>query len=398
MKEHQSLSSWKDWLPVVILGFAAFIFVTTELLPVGLLPDISLSMGKSESFTGILLTAYAWVVATMSLPLTLISARCDRRTLILVLLLLFAAGNLFAAFAQSFFTLMLARSCIALCHAVFWSIATPLVTRVAPKGQKARALAVIVTGTSLATVLGVPLGTLLGHHLGWRVTFAVVAGIAIGILLFMRRLLAPQPSVNTGSLQSLPLLARRPALLKLYLLTLLTVVGHFTAFTYLSPFMTQVGGFTPQTVAFLLLLLGAAGIAGSIIGGKFAEKYERASIAVPLAALCLCLILLPQVSRGLLTACLLCFIWGTAMTVVALTFQIRVLTCSPDAADIAVAIYSGTFNIGIGGGALIGSQVFSHGGVALIGYAGAGFMLLAVLVSLLPLGAGQCSPQPPTQK
>lgn len=384
----------KDWLPAFSLAFAAFIFVTTELLPVGLLPDIARSLARSESSTGLLLTVYAWMVAVASLPLTALTARFDRRFLVLTLLVLFAAGNVLAALSHTFAMLLAARICVALCHAVFWSIATPLVTRIAPPGNRAKALGAMVTGTSLATVLGVPLGTLLGHHLGWRITFAAVGVTALGIALLMRMLVSPQPSRNAGSFKSLPVLAHRPALLKIYLLTLLTVTGHFAAFTYLSPFMIQVGGLSSKGVAFLLLLLGGAGIAGSYLGGKIAERWERWFLAGPLIALSACLGLLVLAGTGIAAAAVLCFAWGMAWTAVTLGYQTRVLICAPDEADIAVSLYSGIFNIGIGGGALIGSRVFSHGGVEYIGYAGMAFVLLAALIALLPPGSRPCADAP----
>lgn len=178
-------TSKRPWLPPVSLGFAAFIFVTTEMLPVGLLPDIAASMGKTEAATGILLTVYAWMVAVLSVPFTVLTGKLNRRSLVLLLLAVFITGNIFSALAGTFILLMGARICIAMAHAVFWSIATPLAARAAPEGGKARALSIVVTGSSLATVLGVPLGTLLGHYLGWRVAFAAVAGGACCVFAIM---------------------------------------------------------------------------------------------------------------------------------------------------------------------------------------------------------------------
>lgn len=379
-----SSQGWKAWLPAVSLGFAAFIFVTTELIPVGLLPEIAAGLGQSQSVTGLLVTAYAWMVALMSLPLTVMSARFDRRLLLLWLLAAFAVSHVLAAAAQSFTMLLLARVCIALSHAVFWSITTPLVMRVAPEGKKAQALGVIVTGVSLATVLGVPLGTMLGHALGWRAAFVAIGAIALCILLLIRRLLPPLPSSNAGSLRSVPLLLRRLPLMKIFVLTLLVVTGHFAAFTYLTPFLEQQGGFSPRYVVFFLLLLGGSGILGSIVSGRYAERHPRAALLTPMLLLCLCLALLQFTDGGFFRMALLCIVWGASMPAVCLVFQTRVLNLAPDAADVAVSIYSGTFNIGIGGGALLGSRVYADLGLSSIGYAGALFMALAALVCMLP--------------
>lgn len=377
---------WQAWLPTVSLGCAAFIFVTTEMLPVGLLPDIALSLGKTEPSTGILLTVYAWMVALMSLPLTVLSGALNRRTLVLLLLGIFIAGNIFSAFAMTFFVLMAARICIALAHSVFWSIATPLAARAAPEGGKARALSIVVTGSSLATVLGVPLGTLLGHHFGWRAAFGVVAAVACCVFAAMWRLLPSTPAANSGSFSSLPGIWRNKSLMMFYLLTLATVTGHFTTFTYFLPFMQQLGEFSKNTVVMLLLVLGGSGVAGSILGGKFAEHRSRLMLFLPLLILCVLQALLPLAARhGLAAVIALCFFWGAAFTFSTLVYQLHVLALSPKAVDVAVAIFSGTFNIGIGGGALLGSQIFARLGVELNPYFSAVLMGVAALISLLPV-------------
>lgn len=380
---HQKTSALHAWLPTVSLGVTAFIFVTTEMLPVGLLPDIAASLGKTKPVTGLLMTVYAWVVAIMSLPLTILSASLNRRTLMFILLGIFIVGNGFAALAGSFELLMGARICIALAHAVFWSIVTPLATRVAPKGGRARALGIIVTGSSLAVVLGVPLGTILGHHLGWRVTFAMVSLVAVCVWFILWRFLPSEPSENAGSFRSLPAIAHNRNLVGIYLVTLMAVTGHFTIFTYFSPFMTETGMFGEQLVAVLLLVLGGAGFAGSFLGGKYAERQGKAPVLIPLGVLCVTLLLLPMMTgAGVFGAGAACFIWGCAFTFVSIVFQIRVLANAPTAADVAVSIYSGTFNVGIGGGALLGSLAYAHAGIGSNVYFSAAFFCLAGLIAL----------------
>ena len=379
------MQGWKAWLPVVSLSFAAFIFVTTELVPVGLLPDISKGLGSTESETGLLVTVYAWMVAVMSLPLTVLTARKDRRMLMLWILGIFVASHAVAACAQSYVMLMLARMGISLGHAVFWAITTPLAVRLAPEGKRGQAIAVIVTGTSLAVVLGVPLGTMVGKYLGWRATFALIGIIAFCIMLVIGRLLPPLPSSNAGSLKSVPILLRRGALLKVYLLTVLVVTGHFSTFTYLRPFMEQVGGFDSSLVILLLLLLGGAGIIGSYLAGICAERFPNAILVIPLALLCLCLLLMTSAAASVWFVIPLCLVWGGSMSAVCLVFQVRIMNIASNAVDVALAISSGIFNIGIGGGAFVGSMVFVRLGIGNVGYTGAVFVGLAVLIVLATL-------------
>ena len=384
---------WRAWLASISLGFAAFIFVTTELLPVGLLPELSADLDQSLANTGLLVTIYAWCVALMSLPLTVWSARWERRSLLLWLLGVFIVSHILSAFAQNYIMLMSARICIALTHAIFWSIATPLTVRVAPPGKKAQALGIIVTGTSLATVLGVPLGTLFGHSLGWRFAFIAVAVAGIAVFLTIRRLLPPMPSQNVGSFKSVPQLMRRPELMKIYAMTVLTVTGHFAAFTYFNPFLREFGGFSPELVILLLLLIGGSGVLGSYISSKYSEAHPWALLVLPLLLVCGSLALTYSASSSLYGTIALCVVWGAAMTAVCLVFQTRVLTLASDSADVAVAIYSGIFNIGIGGGSLLGGKVLIHAGLGNTGYAGAVFVGCAALLSFFVCNKMLSKPQ-----
>ncbi len=161
------------WLPTIGLAFAAFVFNTSEFLPVGLLPNIAESIGESVSKTGLIITVYAWVVSLLSLPLTIVTAKLERRKLLLWLIFIFALSHFLVLWADTFEKLMGARICVAVTHSVFWSIMTPLAARVAPFGRQSLGLAMVMGGTIVATVMGVPLGTRLGQIVGWQGAFFI---------------------------------------------------------------------------------------------------------------------------------------------------------------------------------------------------------------------------------
>lgn len=372
-------ADWKAWLPVMSLAFAAFIFNTTEFVPVGLLPDIAQSFASLDvAHAGLLITGYAWMVALMSLPLTIATAAYERRRLLMVLFGIFIGSHLLAAMAWNFGVLMLARMGIACAHAIFWSITIPLAVRLAPLNKKAKALGLMVTGSSLATVLGVPIGTLIGHQVGWRITFLCIAVLALLVIVALVVLLPKLPSRNAGSLKSLPLLLKRPALIQAYLLIAILVTGHFTAYTYITPFMRDVGGFSEQFVVLLLLLIGGGGIVGSVIFTRCSVKYPLGSLVWPIGLLLGCLVLLQAGAFSTYTVAMMCMVWGTSMTMIGLALQTKVLAVASDASDVAISMYSGIFNIGIGGGALVGSQVLIYSSVVYVGYAGAVFVAAAL--------------------
>lgn len=183
---------------------------------------------------------------------------------------------------------MISRIGVAFAHAIFWSITASLAIRMAPAGKRAQALSLIATGTALAMVLGLPLGRIVGQYFGWRMTFFAIGIGALLTLLCLIKLLPLLPSEHSGSLKSLPLLFRRPALMSIYLLTVVVVTAHYTAYSYIEPFVQNIAGFSANFATALLLLLGGAGIIGSVIFGKLGNQYASALVSTAIALLLVC--------------------------------------------------------------------------------------------------------------
>lgn len=368
------------WSSIFCLAFAAFIFNTTEFVPVGLLPNIAESFSMDVAHAGLLLTIYAWAVSLLSLPLTVLTSRMDRRKLLIFLFCLFIGSHILAGFAWSFYSLMFARIGIACAHAVFWAITTPLAVRLAPNGKKAKAMGFIVVGTSMATVLGIPIGTMIGQLVGWRVTFLCIGFIAFCVMLSLLYLLPSVPSLNKILVKDIPKVLKRPVLLNIYLLTAIMITGHFTAYTYITPFMINVGGFDEHVIVNLLLAVGFSGMIGSVIFARYADAHPVAIFVVPALLLIICLLSLYVCSFSLITAILQGMVWGLSITVISMVMQSKVIDAAPDAADIATSVYSGIYNIGIGGGAFVGSQVLVYLSTHYIGFVGAIFVILTLIL------------------
>ncbi|MBM6703309.1 sugar transporter [Sutterella massiliensis] len=373
----------RAWLPIVGLAFAAFVFNTSEFLPVGLLPDIAGDLGETVAFTGLVITGYAWVVALMSLPLTIATAKLERRKLLLCLIAVFALAHFVVLWAESFEKLFAARIAVALTHSIFWSIMTPLAARMAPRGKRALGLAAVMGGTIVATVLGVPIGTQLGHMFGWQEAFFII-GIAAALVFALIYFVLPECASNrAGSMKSLPVILKRPALIQLYCLTAVTVLGQYTAYSYISPILQTVGGFGETDVVTTLFVFGIAGILGTVLSSKLVERFPSGSLAVPLIVIAASLFLIVPLCGhfGLLMA--LVVAWGAAMTAVCMAFQTMLLNAAPDAADIAASLYSGIFNIGIGGGAFIGSGILRVSGYEPIAYTGGAIVAVSAISTIV---------------
>ena len=371
------------WLRVVTLAIAAFIFNTTEFVPVGLLSDIAHSFQMETAQIGIMLTIYAWVVALMSLPFMLLTSQMERRKLLIGLFVLFIASHVLSFLAWNFTVLVISRIGIAFAHAIFWSITASLAIRLAPAGKRAQALSLLATGTALAMVLGLPIGRIVGQYFGWRTTFFAIGMGALITLICLIKLLPKLPSEHSGSLRSLPLLFRRPALMSIYLLTVIVVTAHYTAYSYIEPFVQVVAGFSANFATVLLLLLGGAGIIGSVLFGKLGNQHASLLVSGAIGALMLCLVLLMPAAGSETNLAILSICWGVAMMIIGLGMQVKVLALAPDATDVAMSLFSGIFNLGIGAGALVGNQISLHFSMSAIGYLGAIPALAAFVWSIL---------------
>ena len=363
---------------VFAFSLSAFIFNTTEFVPVALLSDIALSFEMETATVGLMITVYAWMVFLGSLPLMLLTAKVERKKLLLSIFALFIVSHILSVAAWNFWVLLISRIGIALAHAILWSITASLVIRVAPKDKKQQALGLLALGSSLAMILGLPLGRLIGQSLDWRSTFAVIGIIATLVMLLMWKLLPHLPSKNAGSLASIPVLMKRPLLVGIYLLVMIIISGHFTTYSYIEPFAIKVSQFAPEIATMMLFIFGLAGVVGSFLFGRLYAKNSRNFIACAMMLVMLPQLLLFPLKHFEIAIFLLVFLWGIGITSLSIALQMRVLQLAPDATDVASAIYSGIYNVGIGAGALFGSIVIHQLGLEYIGLIGGGLGILAL--------------------
>jgi DHA1 family inner membrane transport protein len=371
------------------LGGAAFCFVTGENLPVGLLPQISAGLRVSLSAVGLLVTIYAVVVVAVSAPLTHLTGRIPRRPVMSGLLATFVLGTLAASAAPSYGWVVGARVLIALAQALFWSIAAVVAVGLFPPRLRGRAVAGVFAGSSIALILGIPAGTLIGQLAGWRLAFVGLSGLGLIDLAALAVLL---PSMRSG--EGHAAVGTHPDALR-YRLTVLTTIlcvgGSFTAFTYVTAFLTRVSGLPLRAVAPVLLLTGIADAAGILVTGLLIDRHPALARVGPAAVLAAALLALFAFGTSGAATIVIETFAGIGMSGVAIALQSHVLVVAPRRTDIASAWYSASFNVGIAGGPLIGGLVLSTLGLRFTPLIGAGIAVLGlaavVVESRLPRGS-----------
>lgn len=375
----------KGWLPVMGIAFAAFIFNTSEFIPIGLLCDIAEDFNITESHAGLMITIYAWIVAATSLPLMIFASKMEYKKLLLCISGIFILSHGLSSVANNFTVLVISRMGVACSHAIFWSIASPLAVKVAPEGRGSTALSIVVTGSSIAMILGLPLGRAIGLAVGWRMTFLCIGAIAALVFLFILFLFPKTAGDGKISLRKLPHLFRNRALIGTYLMTVVFVTGHFTGYSYIEPFLAQIAGFSENGITLILTLFGVIGIIGSFLFSKYFNKMQLLFIRYSLIGVSCSLLLMELMSFSTASVLVLCIFWGLAINFYNLVFQLKIIEIAPQATAIAMSVYSGIYNVGIGSGALTGGLVCNDFSIGIIGYVGGFLAALATLYFLFRL-------------
>lgn len=370
----------KEKLPLIGMTVSAFIFNTSEFMPIGLLTDIAKSFEISEAKAGMLITVYSWIVMLLSLPLMILASRIDYKKLFMGTVTLFGISQVLSVLSNSYGMLMVSRIGVACAHAIFWSIASPIAVRMVSEEHQSKALSMVVTGTSVATIAGLPLGRMVGHYAGWRIAFLIVAIITFAVLVYMAFVFPHMEGAEPFRIKQLPGLFKNPTLVSVYVQTFLFVVAYYTSYSYIDPFLQQVAGMKNGLITITLFVFGAAGLLGSFLFSKFYDKYRYGFLRTVMIALAVELaLLLPAASQpGFMMV--LCAVWGITVLVFNVSFQSETIRCTTEqTSSVAMSIFSGIFNFGIGAGSWIGGIVCSKGKISYIGFVGAVFAALSIL-------------------
>ncbi|WP_166791052.1 MFS transporter [Cryobacterium glucosi] len=424
------------WIGLLALSGAVFLSVTSEMLPTGLLPEMSGSLGVPQSQTGLLVSWFAFTVVLTSTPLALLTKRLPRHGLIVFVLLVFALSNVLTALAPSYELVVATRVLGGLAHGLFWGVVGAYSAHLVPKEQIGRAISITISGGTLAFVFGVPLGTAAGHALGWRLSFVLLAVLMlIGAALVWRFLpkvehyvspprgdrgvpaqaadaaaSAPDaPDASAARLETTsaavtdqaavtdpaPAAAPRPQaparrdptiapVALICVIAALIMIGHYSFYTYIAPFLIDGLGVDPSAIAPFLFAYGIAGAVGLLLSGTVFAARPQLGLVLGLVVSAVSVSAL-SIWSGLLPVAIVAFLlWGIAFGALPALLQTRLMhTASRRIRDTASAFYTTAFNTGIGGGALLGGILLERSGITSVPFVYVGILVAALALVLV---------------
>lgn len=362
------------------MACAAFVFNTSEFMPVGLLTNIASDFSVTEAKAGMLISVYAWAVAVLSLPLMLVVCKMEYKRLLLGVVAVFIASQVASALSTGYYALMAARIGVASAHAIFWSIAAPMAARTVSEERRGTALVVVATGSSIAMVVGLPLGRVIGLWLGWRQTFMCIGGVSLLVFLAICLIFPKVPNRGTFSVGKMPTLLKNRVLMGIYVAIAFLASALYTGYGYIEPFLGQVARMNEGMVTLTLIVYGASGMLGSYVFSSFYNRNIYRFVGWSCTTLAVALLLIHVASAATPTMIAVCVLWGMISTAFNVAFQDCIIRYSAaDAAAVATSIYSGIFNLGIGTGAFVGGLVCTYASIDYIGYAGGAIAALALI-------------------
>jgi DHA1 family arabinose polymer transporter-like MFS transporter len=342
----------KSLVPLALGGFGIGM---TEFVMMGILPDIASGLSISIPQAGYLISAYALGVVVGAPTLVALLAKRPPRSVLIWLMLMFAAFNALSAFAPNFHLMMLARFMAGLPHGAFFGVGAVVASRLADQGKTAAAVATMFAGLTLANVLGVPFGTWLGHNVSWRVVFLIVAAIGLLTAISLKKLVPWFPPNPGGSFRQDLRIFRKPGLWLAIAITSIGTGGFFAWFSYITPLLTEVTRFEAGTIPMIMTVVGVGMTAGVLLGGKLADKVAPLPAILILLVTMATLLFLNGVMAGSQPAMLvLAFATGANALAMGPPIQLLLMDHSKEAEMLGSSLGQSGFNIGNATGAFLG--------------------------------------------
>ncbi len=370
------------WFAVLSLALGVFGLVTAEFLPASLLTPIAADLGITNGAAGQMVTATAVVGIVAGVAMPIATRRLDRRIVMWSLTSLLVISSLLAAAANGLIMLLVARLLLGIGIGGFWSMMAAMAMRLVPERLMPRALSIIFTGVSIATVSAAPIGAYLGGLVGWRTVFVISAAIGVGTLVVQMLTLPKLPPQSVPSIRTLFDLLGRSSIRLVLITILLSISGHFAGFTYVRPFLEQVPALSLEMISAVLLAYGVGGFFGNFVGAVLTERSgPQAAVIFGSAVIAVTALTLVTFGASLSFAAAGVAVWGFAFGAIPVGVQTWIVRAAPDQAEAASGLIVAAFQVAIAGGAILGGVlVDSLGVISPVGYCAIATLLGGLLV------------------
>jgi DHA1 family arabinose polymer transporter-like MFS transporter len=327
----------------------------TEFVMMGLLPDIAKDLDISIPHAGHLISAYALGVVIGAPLLVVIAGSYPPKKILMVLMLMFTGFNALSAFAPDYTTMFVARLLAGLPHGAFFGVGSVVASRLADKGKEAQSVSLMFAGLTVANILGVPLGTYIGHNFSWRYTFVIIVIVGLVTLLSLKAWMPALPATKNRDLGKELNFFKMPESWLIILMIAIGTGGLFSWYSYIAPLLTDVAGFSANSITYILVIAGAGMMVGNFIGGRLADKFSpvKATLSL-LIAMSISLLIVHFVSGNQIMALMMTFVTGAIAFAAASPIQMLMINTAKGSEMLAASVSQASFNIGNALGAFLG--------------------------------------------
>lgn len=375
-------TSWRRAVPPLsALAFGGFSLGTTEFATMGLLPYIAEDLGRSIPEAGHTISAYALGVVVGAPVLSVLTARLDRRRLLVALMALFTAGHVFAVLSGGLEWLVVSRFLAGLPHGVFFGVGAVVGSSVAGPENRGRAISLMMAGLTVANVVGVPLATLIGHSLGWRAAYALIGALGLVTMALVWRLVPSGGGTGPGEGGARSLLNR--PLWAAFVGIGVGFGGVFAVYAYVSPILTRVSGLPESRVPLVMALFGLGMTAGTLLGGRMADRHVIGAVYRGFVATMVVLALFGVLGSVPVAAIMLVVALGVTSQIMGVALQARLMDLSPSAPSLGAALSHSALNAGNANGALLGGLAIDLWGYRSTAWVGVVLAVVGMLVLVL---------------
>jgi MFS transporter, DHA1 family, inner membrane transport protein len=374
--------------PVTLtLAFGNFVIATGALIVTGMLPALAEGLNAPITKTAYLITAFALATCFTAPLLAALTARFERRALLTVVMLLFALSHVAAALVNQLDEMIFVRVLCGVASALYTPQAAATIALLMPPEKRASSIAAVFMGWAVASVVGMPLGAYIGAEVGWRAGYMLVAVASILSALAIYRVLPRGLKTQVAGLEMWRQLLGNVPLMLAILFTAVQATGQFVLFGFMVPAFRAMVAATPGQVSLLLALFGLTGVFGSLVAGKFSDRFGASKILVLTTGLVMLgMLLWPLAQQAWIWLFIALALWGLGGFAMNSTQQGRLANLAPGLAPVSIALNTSCMYLGQALGTPIGAAVLEahagNEGFRWLGWYGAPFMLAAIVLSI----------------